>query len=47
MALLTIRQGWAIRLDVALGFAAVGFAGTVLLAKRRGDDSADPEGRSA
>ncbi|MEM1445756.1 MAG: monovalent cation/H+ antiporter complex subunit F [Planctomycetota bacterium] len=42
IVLMAIRQGWTMWLDLALGFAAVGFAGTVVLAKlvaeRVGDD---------
>ncbi|MEM8783514.1 MAG: monovalent cation/H+ antiporter complex subunit F [Planctomycetota bacterium] len=43
VVLMAIREGWTMWLDVALGFAAVGFAGTVVLAKlvaeRVGDES--------
>ncbi|MEM1098263.1 MAG: monovalent cation/H+ antiporter complex subunit F [Planctomycetota bacterium] len=45
IVLLAIRKGWTMWLDLALGFAAVGFAGTVVLAKlvaeRVGDEPAD------
>ena len=57
VVLLAIREGWTMWLDVALGFAAVGFAGTVVLAKllaeRVGDevqpphDAAHPPGDEA
>ncbi|MEM7576987.1 MAG: monovalent cation/H+ antiporter complex subunit F [Planctomycetota bacterium] len=45
IVLLAIRKGWAMWLDLALGFAAVGFAGTVVLAKlvaeRVGDEASE------
>ena len=41
IVLLAIRKGWTMWLDVALGFAAVGFAGTVLLTKLVADGVGD------